>query len=492
MKAYLPILALMLPAALPANGIQFDEAVIDAGFLVTQPVLVADLVDGQRQAVLAGRTEDHAQRLAVFAIDDPREPILEFEPGQHLIAFDVGFVGGRDQLFFIEPGRIMRYDFDDGGIVEFTAIRTIYGQQRSGELIPIDFVRDLNGDGLDDIVVPDTAGYRVQLQREDGTLADEVVLTGSSSMAVSEGRVVFRTRPLVAGDMTGDGANDLSVWRGNTLQVFPQLPDFRYAGDPDIVELGLGLQSEAELQAGSDGFGAVNQDGLVETRIWSVEDLNGDEVPDILTESTLNEGVFDKENDFRMHLGRLADAGVTFADTEDALIASSGLQYGLTTTDLNGDNRKDLLIRKVDMSFGRVMRALLSGNVPMELLVYKMREDDTYAESADFNTRTIVKISVRSGQVDIPAILVADLDNDGLKELLLQTDKDELSIQRGVARRKVFHDDAITHNVRLPRNGDLVASSDLNDDGRADLIIRYDESDGAENMKTVRLLFAAP
>ena len=206
---------------LAAAEIRFQETVIDAGFRVSQAVQVANLTGSEHQVVLAGRTEDHAQRLAVYSIDRPDAPVLEIEAPQHLIAFDVGQFGGEEQLFFIEPGGITRFDFEKGEVVEFVTIRTIYGQKRSGMLIPIDFIRDINGDDLDDVVVPDTAGYRVRLQRDDGTLGDEVVLEGSSAMAVFEGRVTFRSLPLVRGDMTGDGLNDLAVWRGRRTACLP-------------------------------------------------------------------------------------------------------------------------------------------------------------------------------------------------------------------------------------------------------------------------------
>jgi hypothetical protein len=480
----------VLPAVLPARELQFDDTVIDAGFLVSQPVQVASLTGSGRQVVLAGRTRDHAQRLAVYEVDQPDEPVLEIEAPPHLIAFDIGRFVDSDQLFFIEPGGITRFDFEQGEIVEFISIRSIYGQKRSGMLMPIDFIRDINGDELDDVVVPDTGGYRIRLQRDDGRLGDEIVLQGSSAMAVFDGRVTFRSLPLVSGDMTGDGLPDLAVWRGDELHVYQQRAEYSFNSEPQVIKLQLGLQTEAEQQSRSDGFGSVNQEGLVETRIWSVEDLNGDNLPDILTESMLNEGVFDKENDFRMHLGRLVGDFIDYRESEDALLASSGLQYGLTTTDLNGDDRQDLLVRKVQMSFGRVMRALLSGNVPMELHVYRMSDDDTYDREANFTTKTNVQLSVRSGHVDVPAILVADLDNDGLKDLLVQTDSDELSVQFGIRKKGLFDEDPVTRKVRLPRNGELVAVENLNDDGKDDLIIRYDESDGESPAQTVRLLIS--
>jgi hypothetical protein len=473
-----------------ANGLAFDERVIDAGFHVEQPALVASLTAGKRHIVLAGRNDEHEQHLAVFAVDNPAEPLLDLAPGKHLIAYDVGRIADQDSLYFVEPGRIVRFDLESGEFVEFITIRTIYGQHRSGRIVPIDFIRDINGDDRDDVVIPDTAGYRVRLQRADGTLGDEVVLEQSSAMSVSDSSVSFASRPLVSGKMTDDDRVDLAVWRGDTLLVYEHLGDDRYADEPRVVPLELGLLSEAEMQNRTQGFGAVNQEGLVDTRVLQIEDLNGDGLPDILTESLLNLGVFDKENDFRLHLGRRDGEMISYFEAEDSLLASSGLQYGHVTTDLDGDGRKDLYVRKVRMSFGRVIRALLAGNVPLQLHFYRMADDDTYPEEANYVTKTNVSFSMSSGQVDIPAIKVADFDGDGIQDLLMQTGTDQLEYRPGVRDYELFDEDGIELSIDLPRNGELVTVENLDDDGRSDLVLRYNESDGDGPSRTVRLLLS--
>lgn len=491
-RTLLICLTVLAVDAATADPIKFDELVVDAGFHIEQPVLSASLSGDERHIILGGRDDDFAQRLAIYSLRQTAEPLLSLRPGAHLIAYDTGRIGGRDSLFFIEPGRIMRFDISTGEFVEFSKVRSIYGQQRTGQITPIDFIRDVSGDELDDLVVPDTAGYRVRLQREDGTLGAEVVLEGSSAMTVSGRTVSFESRPLVSGNMTDDDLPDLAIWRGNTLHVYEQQADHRFNGEPITITLDLGLQSEAEMRAIESGRGAMDQSGLTETRIWRVEDLNGDNQPDILTESLLNKGVFDKENDFRLHLGRLDSGPISYHNNEDALLASSGLQYGLITTDIDGDGRKDLLVRKVRLSFGRVIRALLSGNVSLQLHFYRMTDEDTFAEEANYVTKTNVQFSLSSGQVDIPAIKVADFDADGLQDLMMQTDTNQLSFQNGVSGEELFSEQAVERTVALPRNGDLASADDINDDGRADLVIRYNAADGDGPSRTVRLLIAKP
>ena len=497
MRCSAMLAAAALATAAPASAWQpdFGEIVIDAGFQVEQPVLAANLMgDERRQIVLAGHDAGHQQQLAVYAVTPeaagPAEELLSLQPGPNLIAYDVGRIGDRDALFFIEPGRILRYDFANSEFVEVVRIRTIYTQERIGEIVQIDFVRDIDADGRDDLIVADTAGYRVRLQRADGELGDEVVLQESSSMTVSEGVVSFESRPLILGDMTLDGLSDLAVWRGNSLRVYQQLEENSFDGEPAVIPLGLGLLSEAEtrLRQVQTGRGAVDQQGLTEKRIFSIEDLNNDGMPDILTEATFSEGVFDKRNEFRLHLGRQDAGRLVFDEQHDTMLASEGLQFGLVETDVDGDGKQDLVVRKVRLSFGRVIRALLSGNVSLQLQFFKMTDQDDYPTQPNYIAKTNVRFSLTSGQVDIPAIQVADFDADGLQDLAIQTNRNRLSFFHGVAAERLFDKDSANLNVDLPRNGALVTAEDLDNDGRSDLIIRYNVSDGQDASRTVRLL----
>ena len=480
-----------------ASGQGFDEFVIDAGFRVEQRVLVADLYgDGDRQILIAGRNDAHEQFLAIYSLNSisnsGSKPLATLHPGPNLIAYDVGRLGDNDALLFIEPGRVLRYSVVDGDFVEVLETRSIYGQKRSGDIVPIDFFRDINDDGRDDLIVPDTAGYRIRLQRPDGSFGDEALLEESSRMTVADNVVGFESRPLFSGEINFDDLTDLGVWRGNTLRVYRQLPGHRYQGKPDTVQLGLGLLSEAELRALESGAGSVDQRGLSQKNIVSIEDRNGDKLPDILIESTTSMGVFDKRNTLSLHLGRREGESLVYRETEDALLASEGLQYGMVTTDIDGDGLQDLVVRKVYLSFSRVIRALISGNVSLRLRFFRMTPEGGYDEEPNYVTRTNVRFSMASGQIDVPAIAVADFDGDGLKDLLMQKRPDELRLSRGITGGSLFSDESIMIEAELPRNGDLVASEDVDGDGRSDLVMRYTAADGEQAAHIVRLLITRP
>lgn len=484
---------LLCGISLSTSAQDFTEVVIDAGFQITHPIQTARLAAGQQSHILlAGRNADLEQRLAVYHIDSSKlgvpTRIASISPDSKKIAFDIARFPNKDALVFIEPGRIVRYDIQSGEYQPIAEISSLYGQERVGGIVPIDFFRDLNGDDLDDLIVTDVSGYRVRLQMPDGSLGPESILQKSVRMSVSDNSVSFVNRSLVSGDMNFDGLKDLAVWSGANLQIYLQEVGGTFAASAIEHDTGLEVLTEIEIQTLEDDRGAVDQEGLTESRIYSIEDLDGDAIPDILTESTYSEGLFDRRNEFRLHLGHKGQDLVSYRPEPDALIASEGILFDPISTDIDGDGRMDLLTRKARFSFGRIIRALISGGMNLELQFYKMTQNATYPDEANYSTNTRVRFSRTSGQVDIPAFEVADFDGDGIQDMLLQSDVDELGFYRGVPGDELFAELAAVVNVKLPRNGELADSIDVNGDGRIDLIMRYSVADSNELAESVRMI----
>ena len=119
-----------------------------------------------------------------------------------------------------------------------------------------------------------------------------------------------------------------------------------------------------------------------------------------------------------------------------------------------------------------------------------MTDDGQFPERANYEAKTKVRFSMTSGQIDIPAVRVADFDGDGLQDLVIGNQEGQLALYRGEATTRLFTRNALKTEALLPRNGELVQADDINGDGAADLAIRYSVADGDKLARTVRLLLS--
>ena len=494
------LLLILTAAAAPvlASDVpRFAEVIVDAGYNVVGRPLVARLDDSDDiHLIVIGEDDEFERRILVFAVSNADAPstrlVADLQPDRSQLAFDIGNIDGQDMLMLLRPGEILRYDLDTQSLEKWRDGESYFRQERDGAISKLDFLEDVNDDGRDDILLPDFDGYRVRLQQADGSFGEESVLNKSVQMSLSGRDVQFSARSLYSGDMNFDGLTDLFYWSGDDIGFYAQKAGLQFAVEPVEGPSGLGVLSQEEIQRLEDNRGSIDQEGLTERDIESIVDLNGDDIPDIIAEAAYSEGLFDRSNEFSLHLGRAGGDQVEFLPEEDASIASEGLQFDLIETDINGDGKQDLVVRKAKLSFGRVIRALIAGSLSVEIHFHKMTEDDRYEDEANFVAKTKVRFSRSSGQVDIPALEVADFDGDGLQDLVVQTESDRLSYYRGESTNRLFAKKPSEFEVVLPRNGELVDTEDINGDGRADMLLRYDESDADGLEKTVRLLLSVP
>ena len=103
-----------------------------------------------------------------------------------------------------------------------------------------------------------------------------------------------------------------------------------------------------------------------------------------------------------------------------------------------------------------------------------------------------MEFDLETGLTRYPAVRIADFDGDGLAELLVQEEPDELTLYPGVGEPALFGKSERTLALPLPINGQMVEARDLDDDGRADLIIRYGPADGTEFFGELRVLLSMP
>ena len=154
----------------------FDQYEIVTGVAKRQTVLTGFLLGGDiAEIAVVNISGSDDRRLRIYAFDDGAwEPYLVATLRREVLFVDMAHINGRDRLVTYEPGRLNWFDLETATETELVAVTSNFNPPRSGEIPHVDITRDLNGDDCDDLVVPDIDGFRVFIQRSDGTFADPV------------------------------------------------------------------------------------------------------------------------------------------------------------------------------------------------------------------------------------------------------------------------------------------------------------------------------
>ena len=187
-------------------------------------------------------------------------------------------------------------------------------------------------------------------------------------------------------------------------------------------------------------------------------------------------------------MGKNNGGALIYGDKADTAIKSEGTLAQLDFVDLNSDDRHEVMASSFDISVSQIIGALLTGSVDQDVLIFELDSKQRYQQR--ISEQVEMKFSLTSGKSGAPVIKLADLDGDGAKELILSDGENQLKIFPGLKKGNILHKQSQMLDIRLPQNGVLLTSDDLNQDGKAELIVRYDSEDGAERRNRLLILQA--
>ncbi len=401
------------------------------------------------------------------------------------ISLDIGNVTGDDrkEICILTPTGVSYYPID-GDVYELTSrvlLETddLAGLFPSERTVPvIDFVRDWNGDGRDEVAVfkfnglsifhPDLAGgYTIEnaLEMKIRTAIGRVMSEGEKDqtpglyMAYS-----FPAMKLL--DFDGDGFEDLCATRQGWVRVYRRNPDGFFEAKPMIDHFFDVLTQKEKIE------GIAN----VQTLVY---DLNNDGLGDAIVTKQTAKGL----SNFRGVINIFNGRPDGFADTPDQVIISEGTASALSfIRDVNGDDRLDLILPSVKISISAIIRFLVTRSIPINFNIFLLQEDNRFSDRPDFTKEVKFKIDF-SGDSDTQAMDIdGDYNGDKRKDFVFGTGETELSIYLGESGHKdrLFSKKPVA-KVEAEAYGDL-ESPDLNGDGYSDMIIYYPNSKDKKGM----------
>ena len=355
----------------------------------------------------------------------------------------------------------------------------------------IEFARDLTGDGLDDLLMPDFDGWRFSVAQSDGTFSKPQLFGPQPIMNVGSARYVnFTANTPYLLDHNQDDRLDVAFWADDALQVYYQNEGAVFSTTPVTMEVAPNIESDAffSLSVGTDEDNPTGRQVLLD----AIEDLDGDGLPDMVVYSVTGEGLFGKETRFEIHRGvRNEQNQLTFESTASSVVGSGGIQIAAERRDLNGDGTLEMMVTSFDLGIGSIIRGLLSRKANLQLAIYEM-QDGRYPKTPVLTRKVTAKLDIGKGDIFVPAVLAGDVNGDGIKDLLVQDGDGELDVFVGQTGKRLFARSPITINVDLPESDGSIKVANLDGDADDDLLVLFDANKAEQRQPQIHAVRFSP
>lgn len=495
-------MALVTAVVSPAEAkstpkLTLTETTLNAPFNLTHPIVAADLLPSAGKELVAFGVDGLSQRwMAVYGLEEGQYKLaMKLALPQALHTFDITEYqkGKSQQLYFLSQDQLHVFNpLSDRRGAELTAIAKVDSlsfKSRPDYLSEGEFIADLNGDGEDDILIHDF--NQVQLLIADNGEFKQQLLPIKPQSRLFEDGATYTQSKLYVTDINLDGLVDIVKIGEGELELYSQTEDRLFNPIAEYVSVRQPI-SGIDWWNKRDAYGEqLDQSELVYRKVEELKDINNDGITDLVVRYTKSSGVFDRANDYEVYLGENQKGKLVFPKVANSVVKAEGTLTGLQFIDIDSDDKVEVMVAGFDIGVSQIIGALLSGSIDQDVHLFKMDDQGRFAEESNVSKEVELNFSLSSGQSGSPVVKLADLNGDGLKDLILSDDEDTLKIYFGAAGDSLFGHNAEKHDLKLPVDGGMLQSDDLNGDGKEDILIKYGKQDDKALANQFRVFFAS-
>ena len=465
------------------------------GFLLEGPFAEIAVVTRDEKGV--GHLRLYARRDGTWIthLDIPLRPEVLF--------VDIANIGGRDRFLTYESGRVNYLDPEAATEHLLAEITTNYTAPSEDRIPAIDLTRDLNHDGLDDLVVPDIDGFWITTQSGDGTFAPPVKLGPTEpfldattlddtrsyrEIGINDLTALWYLSRLHQMDYDGDGRGDIVFWDTDHFQVYRQEASGGFSTTAETFRVDIPFDADGGYAIAFE-FSGENMFSLIfgvrkqrQRRLFrTFEDMNGDGVADMVIQSIEGRSLGNQRSRYEVHFGnRIAD-GTRFARNVGMSIRPNGTAGGLQPwgyatqwfEDMDGDGKTDILFKDVKTGFMGMSRAMLGNSIAIDIEGYRMK-----AGRFPNSPTTQRKIRPKFDLIDapgvlFPVVLLGDVNGDTRADLLVGENWTALHIFFGVPGPELFARTPQKVGLVMPKDERNARLVDFNKDNKQDILVYY-------------------
>lgn len=497
----------------------FGQHEVVTGTAKHQTVLVGFFLDGNFAELAVINTEENKNRhLHIYAFSEGTwGPKLDAPLRSEVLFVDVANIGGRDRLITYEQGRLNWFDPASATERALVEITTNYKATGDGGIPYVDISRDVNRDGLDDLVVPDIDGFWIATQLPDGSFSapmkfgppdpflDKIALDHTHNyreVGITPLTAHWYLSRLHQMDYDQDGRSDLVFWNADHFDVYRQDARGMFSPVAETFTVDISFDTDGAYSIAFD-FKGENMFSLIfgfrkNTKrrvLHTFHDLSGDNVADLVIHSLEGRSLGKQRSLYEVHFGTPTPDGIVFARDVSMTIRPRGTAGGLQPwgyssqwfQDLDGDGKTDVLFKDVQTGLTGMSRAMIGKSIAIDLEFYHI-ENGRHSDKPTTMRKIRPDLDIfEKDRVFFPVVLFGDVNGDGRSDLLVGKNWEELHVFLGVPGPELLARKPQKVVVAMPndeRNARLV---DLNKDNKQDLLIHYPST---TNPHRVALLIA--
>jgi len=486
-KSYFLILLLSLalynlPAQARRHHQDFTEIVHSLDYELTGNAMIGRFDQTGKTHILFPAVDlDQARLLLIFQADNNGISLIrKIKVPENFIMYDVAKGGKSSEIWAVDNKGVYVFDWPNNRWQLMVQVDSLFIQEKAQYLSQVDFVKDLNGDNQDDIILPGLTEqllfWRANNQWHSQSLPIKPFVT-------MQNRSISYLLPVTFSvDMNQDDKPDFVEVSENALRIFfwrgdGFLPKARIKKLPFKV-------SPLDWWRLKDASGeTIDQSHIDHRRIQTLRDLNGDGLADIMIQRQMSKGVLERKTAYEFYFARINKGQLAYSETSDASLEFSGTLAQLQLVDLDEDGRLEVALGSFEIGVSQIIGALLSGSIDVDLKIMTMGEDFNYELEPILNEEVALEFSLTSGRSGAPVVLTADLNGDGLKEVILSRSEKSLKIYWH-DKDKQLSNRSKRLKIQLPEDGDMVQALDVDGDGQDELVMRYGRLDD-ENMRNL-------
>ena len=492
------VLVFFAPALLAADDSLFEVQDIGLDLNVTHPVLVADILPtAGQELIVAGIDKQQQTTIAILASSDDNalyQVVDQFTVSNDIFAFDVGDTesSAQQSLYFLGREQIWQYQLtDENNISRFLPLQTVnsvYVAEYADYLLQQDFARDINHDGLDDFILPHFEHTNLWLSSccQQRHLQQ---LPVRPHLKVNNNGVSFSFSKLYFTDTNQDQKQDIVWVNAGQLEIFHQRLHGQFEESAQLLAINPnihGINWWDKLDA--DGQ-TLDQSQLRHKVVEQIQDINNDGIPDMVVRFTKSTGVLDKINDYELYLGQLKEGQWQLLATPNSVLQSDETLSGLQIVDLQDDGRFELLVSRLDLGLTQIISALLAGSIDQEMLLYSLDEQGQIQQDPMTSQDVEITFSLSRGRSGEPMVKILEINGDGHKDIVLSSGSDNIKIFYATPQdKRPFARRSQSFKIALPANAKDIAATDINGDGKTDLILHYGRLDTPSLLNHIKIL----